>query len=52
MTTIHIHIHAMECMMTSSWEISEGFMEMVFEINLERWIGFVKMRGHQETLRQ
>lgn len=52
MTTIHIHIHTTEYMMTSSWEISEGFMEMVFEINLERWIGFVKTRGNQETFRQ
>lgn len=36
MTTIHIHIHIVEYKMTSSWEIREGFMEMIFEINLQR----------------
>lgn len=42
MTAIYTHSHAMEYKMISSRDIKEGFMEMVFQIRLERWIRFVK----------
>lgn len=42
MTAIYTQSLAMEYKMTSSWDIKEGFMEMVFQIRLERWIRFVK----------